>query len=84
MSPDLGLARLYISVFPVNATEEVIEFLNTVKPRVRGKLGRSIGKDVRVIPELAFFLDRTAETGSRMDTLIDSLEIPDSKESDED
>lgn len=84
MSPDLGLARLYISVFPVNETEDVIEFLNTVKPRVRGKLGSSIGKDVRVVPELAFFLDRTAETGSRMDTLIDSLDIPDSKASDED
>ncbi|MFY0591639.1 30S ribosome-binding factor RbfA [Roseivirga sp.] len=84
MSPDLGLARLYISVFPINAAESVIDFLNSVKPRVRGKLGRSIGKDVRVIPELAFFLDTTAETGSRMDSIINSLEIPDDKESEED
>jgi len=84
MSPDLGLARVYISIFPINASESAIEFLNSVKPRVRGKLGRAIGKDVRVIPELAFFLDRTAETGSRMDSIIDSLDIPESKGPEED
>ncbi|OEK07049.1 30S ribosome-binding factor RbfA [Roseivirga misakiensis] len=84
MSPDLGLARLYISVFPINAAHSVIDFLNSVKPRIRGKLGRSIGKDVRVIPELAFFMDTTAETGSRMDSLIDSLDIPEETEPEED
>lgn len=76
MSPDLGLARLYISIFPINATDEVLAFLNDTKSKIRGALGKSIGKDVRVIPELAFFVDRTAETGSRMDSIINALEIP--------
>ncbi|MBO3698718.1 30S ribosome-binding factor RbfA [Roseivirga sp. E12] len=76
MSPDLGLARLYISIFPVSATNESLEFLNSVKSRIRGSLGRAIGKDVRVIPELAFFNDSTAETASRMDEILGSLEIP--------
>lgn len=76
MSPDLGLARLYISIFPVAASQESLEFLNSVKPRIRGSLGRAIGKDVRVIPELAFFNDSTAETASRMDAILGSLDIP--------
>lgn len=81
MSPDLGLARLYISIFPVNATDESLEFINSVKSRIRGSLGRAIGKDVRVIPELAFFNDSTAESASRMDKIIGSLEIPKDKTS---
>lgn len=76
MSPDLGLARLYISIFPVNAATESLEFINSVKSRIRGSLGKAIGKDVRVIPELAFFNDSTAETASRMDSILGSLEIP--------
>ncbi len=85
MSPDLGLARLYISVFPMGAAKDVLEFLNNEKSKIRGALGRSIGKDVRIIPELAFFIDSTAETGSRMDSLIDSLDIPkEDKETEED
>jgi len=38
---------------------------------------------VRVIPELAFFLDATAENADRMDKLIDGLNIPPSKDEDE-
>ena len=84
MSPDLGLARLYISVFPVNASDEVLNYLNEVKSKVRGSLGRAIGKEVRVIPELAIFLDNTAELASKMDSLIEGLDIPDEPENEED
>ena len=84
MSPDLGLARLYISVFPVNASDEVLNYLNEVKSKVRGSLGRAIGKEVRVIPELAMFLDNTAELASKMDSLIEGLDIPDEPENEED
>ena len=76
MSPDLGLARVYISIFPVNKTETVMEHINANKGRVRGRLGRTVGKEIRVVPELAFFADHTSETASRMDALIESLEIP--------
>lgn len=84
MSPDLGLARLYISIFPVGASEEVLDHIRSVKSRIRGSLGRAIGKGVRVIPELAFFHDNTAETASRMDAILGTLEIPKDKSSEED
>ena len=76
MSPDLGLARIYISIFPVNKTDAVIEHINANKGKVRGRLGRTVGKEIRVVPELAFFADHTSETASRMDALLDSLDIP--------
>ena len=80
MSPDLGLARIYVSVFPINKTDVVLEHINTNRGKVRGRLGKTLGKEIRVVPELAFFADHTAETASRMDALIDSLEIPDEPE----
>ena len=83
MSPDLRLANLYVSVFPINASDEVLDYLEASKSKIRGALGRAIGKEVRVIPELALFPDNTAEAASKMDTLLDSLHIPDLPESEE-
>lgn len=76
MSPDLSLARIYLSVFPVNQTDKVMGILNDEKSRLRGSLGRRIGKQARIVPELALFGDKTAEDASQMDKLIDSLVIP--------
>lgn len=76
MSPDLGLAKIYFSIFPVAGTKKIMEMLNAEKSKIRGALGRRIGKEVRIIPELAFFDDQTAEEASRMDKLLDSLDIP--------
>lgn len=76
MSPDLGLAKVYISVFPIIHSNELIGLINNNKSTIRGSLGRAIGKEVRIIPELAFFLDGTAENASRIDSLIEGLNIP--------
>lgn len=83
MSPDLGLARVYISVFPIKYADELIEVINSNKSKVRGALGRGIGNQVRVTPELAFFLDATAEQADKMDKLLDSLNIPPATEDNE-
>lgn len=83
MSPDLGFAKIFVSVFPVLHADDVVEHIEKNKSKVRGALGRIIGKEVRVIPELAFFLDSTAEQASRIDSLIDSLDIPDPDPTDE-
>lgn len=83
MSPDLGFAKIFVSVFPVLNADDLIQFIEENKSRVRGDLGRAIGKEVRIVPELAFFLDSTAENASKIDSLIDSLDIPDPDPTDE-
>ncbi len=83
MSPDLGLARIFISVFPVSQSEPVMDRLNDHKGQIRGDLGRAIGKEVRIIPELAFFNDSTAESADRIDKIIDNLVIPPEEEENE-
>lgn len=76
VSPDLSLAKIYLSVFPIKDAEEVFFHLNDIKSEVRKLLGNKIGKRIRKIPELAFFHDDTEEKAAHMDRLIDSLNIP--------
>lgn len=83
MSPDLSFAKMFVSVFPVLHADDLIKFIEENKSRVRGDLGRAIGKEVRIVPELAFFLDSTAENASKIDSLIGSLDIPDPDPTDE-
>lgn len=83
MSPDLSLAKTYISVFPVKDAENVFSNLNEKKSEIRKLLGNKIGKQVRIIPEIAFFHDDTEERASKMDNLINSLNIPPADTTDE-
>ena len=83
MSPDLGLAKVYLSVFPIKDTEDVFFNINEKKSEVRKHLGRLIGKQVRIVPEIAFIHDDTEEKASKMDQLIDNLNIPPAEDNDE-
>ncbi|MFY0607549.1 MAG: 30S ribosome-binding factor RbfA [Cyclobacteriaceae bacterium] len=76
MSPDLGLAKTYLSVFPIKETETVFKNLEDKKKEVRRLLGNKIGKQVRIVPELVFYHDDTEERASHMDKLIGGLDIP--------
>lgn len=80
VSPDLSLAKVYFSVLPASEAEAVMERLSDLKSEVRKLLGLKIGKRIRKIPDLAFFYDDTQEKASKMDRLIDSLDIPKEKE----
>ncbi|WP_339694381.1 30S ribosome-binding factor RbfA [uncultured Roseivirga sp.] len=82
MSPDLGLARIYLSIFPVKSTEKIMEELEAAKSRIRGSLGKRIGKEVRIIPHIAFHADTTAEEAEKMDQIINKLNIPSDTDND--
>jgi ribosome-binding factor A len=75
MSPDLGLAKVYLSCL-FGDTNAKIEGINTHKKEIRHALAKRIGKSVRVIPELAFFPDDSASYAQHMDKVISDLEIP--------
>lgn len=76
MSPDLGLARVYLSFLLTQNKQASLESVNEKKKEIRKILGNKIAKQVRIIPELVFYLDDSAEYASKMDALISSLDIP--------
>lgn len=76
VSPDLGVAKIYISMMLVNNKQAVLDSLNLHKREIRKALGGKIGKQARVVPELIFYIDEVEENAIRIDALIDSLDIP--------
>jgi ribosome-binding factor A len=76
MSPDLSVARIYLSMTLAKDKEKVLEKLNTHKKDIRKALGERIGKQVRIIPELVFFIDEVEENAKRIEDIIKNLNIP--------
>jgi len=82
VSPDLGLARVYLS-FLLEKDKPVFDKINDKKSELRKHLGNRIGKSVRIIPEIALFMDDSASYAQHMDKVISDLEIPEAPEQDE-
>jgi len=82
MSPDLGLAKVYLS-FLLADNKALFEKINDSKKAIRRNLGNRIGKSVRVVPEIAFFLDDSSAYAQHMDKIISGLDIPEQPEEDE-
>lgn len=73
VTPDLAIARVFLSFF--NNTNAQLA-LNTIKQHaseIRYKLGARIKDQVRIIPQLEFFVDDTNEYVERMDKIFDKI-----------
>ncbi len=67
---DLGIARIYLSVYPSKFSEEILEDIDKHNKSIRGELGRRLGKSLRIIPELEFYIDDSLDYIQRIDNLI--------------
>lgn len=76
VSPDLSIASIYVSVLPASEQERVLESIEHKKSHIRGELGKKIGKQARIVPDLRFFIDETEENAAKMDDLFKDLHIP--------
>ena len=70
VSPDLSIAKAYLSIFPTEKGKEIIENIQSNKKSIRYELGVRIGKQIRRIPELAFFLDDSIDYLEKIDQLL--------------
>ncbi|UII22746.1 30S ribosome-binding factor RbfA [Fulvivirga ligni] len=82
MSPDLSVAKIYLSMMLVKDKEELLDKIDSRKSELRRDLGNKIGKQVRIVPELIFFIDEVEERASKIDKLIDDLDIPEEEDDD--
>ena len=76
ISPDLSVTKIYLSLIVDKDKKEVFDKINDNKKEIRYQLSKRIGKQIRIIPELIFYLDEGAEHASRMDELFKNLHIP--------
>lgn len=80
VSPDLGVAKVYLSLVLPGDSKAVLAQVRENTKAVRTALAQRIKKQVRVIPELVFFLDDSAEYAAKMDKIISDLHIPPAEE----
>ncbi len=72
MSPDLGAARIFLSYFANSGTDkkEFIELVRSRTSQIRFLLGNKVGKQLRVVPELYFYLDDSLDKTEEIDNLL--------------
>lgn len=70
ISPDLAYAKVYFSVFPFERSQEVMSSLESNNWFIRRELGRRIRNQLKVVPELQFFLDDSLEYIENIDSLL--------------
>ena len=73
VSPDLAVAKVYLSFFNTTNTTLSINTVNAHAGEIRYKLGARIRHQVRVVPELTFFVDDTNEYVEKMDHIFEKI-----------
>ncbi|MDR0976802.1 MAG: 30S ribosome-binding factor RbfA [Prevotellaceae bacterium] len=70
ISPDLSVARVYLSIFPSEKAEELVKNTNANTKSVRYELGTRVRHQLRIIPELKFFVDDSLDYLEKIDELL--------------
>lgn len=70
ISPDLSVCTAYLSIFPSERGEELLQNINNNVATIRYDLGQKVRNQLRIIPELRFFIDDSLDYIDRIDTLL--------------
>lgn len=70
VSPDLSIARAYLSVFPSDKAQDMIDNINRNARTIRYELAKKVRYQLRKTPELSFFLDDSLDYIQNIDNLL--------------
>lgn len=70
VSPDLGSAKVYVSIMATKDRDAIFKLIEDQNHVIRRRLGGIIGKQLRVVPELTFFLDDSLDYAMRIEELL--------------
>lgn len=70
ISPDMSYARVYLSIFPSERGEEIVKNINDNMKSIRFELGNRVRHQLRIIPELKFFVDDSLDYAAHIDELL--------------
>lgn len=70
ISPDMSIACVYLSVFPSERSQEIVKNINDNMKSIRYELGTRVRHQLRIIPELKFFVDDSLDYAERIDELL--------------
>ena len=70
ISPDLSICTAYLSIFPSEKGEELMQNITKNEKQIRYELGTRVRYQLRIIPELRFFIDDSLDYIDRIDELL--------------
>jgi len=70
VSPDLSFAKVYVSIFPSENSKTFLEHIQTLIKQIRNELGKRIKNQVRVVPEIAFYIDDSQDYVQHISELL--------------
>lgn len=79
VSPDLSVAKIYVSIFHANEAKSVLEQIEKHNKEIRKQLGNKIRHQARIIPELKFFLDDSLDYVEKIEKLLKDTKPPETK-----
>ena len=81
VSPDLSLAKVYLSVVAIDGEVDVVVLMEQQKKALRKLLGQRVGKKIRKVPDLRFYADNSVAYAANIEALLEELDIPAQDES---
>jgi ribosome-binding factor A len=76
MSPDLSVAKIYLSMTLAKDKQAILDKINLKKSEIRKALGNKIRNQARIVPQLVFYIDEVEEGAQRIEDIIKNLNIP--------
>lgn len=70
VSPDLGTAKVYISIMGNKDKAAIFKLVQDQTKIIRGKLGAVVGRQLRIVPELMFYIDDSLDYAMKIDALL--------------
>lgn len=70
VSPDLALAKVHLSIFPSAKAAEVLKLIEASSKYIRGELGKRVSKQLRIVPEVVYYIDDSLDYVERIDELL--------------
>ena len=70
VSPDLSICSAYLSIFPSERAQELIDNITANEKTIRYELGKRVRNQLRIIPELRFFVDDSLDYIDHIDELL--------------
>ncbi len=72
ISPDLSFAKIYVSIFPSNGNDVILKSIQEHSPKIRYEMGQKVRSQLRIVPEIAFFIDDSLDYIDNIDRLLKS------------
>jgi ribosome-binding factor A len=70
VSPDLSFAKVFLSIFPSSSQQEVMSSIRDHTSKIRFELGQKVRRQLRIVPEIAFFIDDSLDYIDNIDKLL--------------